>query len=64
MISKYRSFLRNIDSLADKAQKLFFRQKSIFISVISKYRHFPRNIDSLADRGKKRFLGKNQFLSQ
>ena len=29
MISKYRNFLRNIDSLGDRDKKQFIRQKSI-----------------------------------
>ena len=31
VISKYRHFPRNIDSLGDRAKKRFLRQKSIFI---------------------------------
>ena len=55
VISKYRPFHRNIDSLG-------FTSKNKFFMVISQYRPFPRYIDSLGITAKTNFLGKNQFF--
>ena len=54
MISKYRNFPLNIDSLGIAAKNNFFK-------VISKDRHFPLNIDGLGIAAKNNFLG-NQFF--
>ena len=53
VITKYRHFPRNIDSLGITVKKRFFRQKSVLISVITNYRHFPRTIASVGDRAEK-----------
>ena len=65
MISKYHHFLRNFDSLGDRAKnyrhtiepKTIFWEKNKFFTMISKYHNFPRNINSLRVRPNERFFG-------
>ena len=63
MISKYRPFPQNTDSLGDGAQKQFFRQKSILSNGCHNIVLFARNIDSFGDRDKKPFFRQKSILS-
>ena len=61
VISEYRHFPRNIDSIGITAKNNFLVKNQFFHGDL-KISSFSRNIDSLEITAKKRFLGKNQFF--
>ena len=62
MISKYRPFPRNMDSLGITAKNNFLG-KIQFFKVISKYRPSLRIIDSLGITARKQFFRQKSIFS-
>ena len=61
MISKYRPFPRNVDSLGITAKNNFLGKNRFFHGDL-KISSFSQNIGSLGITARNNFLGKNQFF--